>query len=143
MTSNPGAPPSLIHYFKHAKTLHERILLLTVQTLHVPEVAEDARLTDLVDHGDGVHSAKIVYGFVETPDIPKVIARMKEHGVAVNPSDLSFFLGRESLVFTGKAPMSLPRKVFFKILSQNAVAASTFFRLPPGRVVELGIQVEI
>jgi KUP system potassium uptake protein len=39
--------------------------------------------------------------------------------------------------------MSLPRKMFFKVLSQNAVAASTFFRLPPGRVIELGMQVEI
>jgi KUP system potassium uptake protein len=46
-------------------------------------------------------------------------------------------------VFTGKSNMSLPRKVFFKVLSQNAIAASTFFKLPPGRVVELGLQVEI
>jgi KUP system potassium uptake protein len=143
MTSNPGAPPALIHYFKHAKTLHERILLLTVQTRHVPEVPEAERLTEVVEHGEGVFGAKIVYGFMETPDIPKVLMGMKDHGIAVNPRALSFFLGRESLVFTGKAPMSLPRKVFFKLLSQNAVAASTFFRLPPGQVVELGIQVEI
>ncbi|NOU31626.1 MAG: potassium transporter Kup [Polyangiaceae bacterium] len=143
MTSNPGAPPALIHYFKHAKTLHERILLLTVETRHVPEVPDAERLAEVRDHGDGVFSAKIAYGFIETPDIPKVLGRLTDHGVAVSPHDVSFFLGRESLVFTGKAPMSLPRKVFFKILSQNAVAASTFFRLPPGRVIELGIQVEI
>lgn len=54
-----------------------------------------------------------------------------------------YFLGRESLVFSGKAPMSLPRKVSFKFLSNNAVPASAFFRLPPGRVIELGIQIEI
>ena len=80
---------------------------------------------------------------MEMPNIPKVLGRMKEHGIAIDQHDLSFFLGRESLVFTGKSKMSLPRKVFFKILSQNAVAASTFFGLPPGRVVELGIQVEL
>ena len=46
-------------------------------------------------------------------------------------------------MFTGKSKMSSARKTVFKVLSQNAVAASAFFRLPPGRVVELGMQVEI
>ena len=143
MTSNPGAPPALIHYFKHSKTLHERIILLTVQTRHVPEIADADRLTDVIDHGEGIYSAKLVYGFMEMPNIPRMLGRMRAYGVDIEENDLSFFLGRESLVFTGKSTMSLPRKVFFKILSQNATAASTFFRLPPGRVVELGIQVEI
>jgi KUP system potassium uptake protein len=68
---------------------------------------------------------------------------MNAHGVDVDLGDVSFFLGRESLVFTGKSNMSLPRKIFFKLMSQNAVAASAFFKLPPGRVIELGMQVEI
>ncbi len=143
MSSNTGVPHSLIHYFKHAKTLHQNILFLTVQTKHQPEVPESERIVEVVDFGEGVHGAKIVYGFMESPDIPKIIGQMNLHGVKVNPKELSFFLGRESLVFTGKSRMSLPRKVFFKMLSQNAVAASAFFKLPPGQVVELGIQVEI
>ena len=145
MTSNPGAPPALIHYFKHAKTLHENIVFLTVQTKHVPEVAPDERLVDVVSYGEGFYGAKILYGFVETPDIPKILGGLKEHGIAIQEDDLSFFLGRESLVFQPRGPskMSLVRKIFFKFLSQNAVTASAFFRLPPGRVVELGMQVEI
>ncbi len=143
MTSNAGAPNSLIHYFKHAKTLHERIVFLTVQTTHVPTVPERERIVDVVSYGEGLFGAKVVLGFMETPDIPKTLGRMKEFGVDVDLNDLSFFLGRESLVFTGHSKMSLPRKLFFKFLSNNALPASAFFRLPPGRVVELGIQIEM
>jgi KUP system potassium uptake protein len=143
MTSNPGVPPSLTHYFKHAKTLHEKIIFLTVQTKHVPDVPESERITEVTDHGEGLYSAKIVYGFMETPDIPKILGAMNEHGVTVDARDVSYFLGRESLVFTGKSSMTLPRKIFFKMMSQNAVAASAFFKLPPGRVIELGMQIEI
>jgi KUP system potassium uptake protein len=143
MTSNPGVPPSLVHYFKHSKTLHETVVLLTVQTKHVPEILEGERITEVTHYGEGFHGAKVVYGFMETPDIPHILGMMNTHGVKVEANDVSFFLGRESLVFTGKSGMSLPRKVFFKMMSQNAVAASAFFKLPPGRVIELGMQIEI
>ena len=143
MTSNPGVPPSLTHYFKHSKTLHESIVFLTVQTRHVPDVSDDERIATVTDYGEGLHGATIAYGFMETPDIPSIIGAMNAKGVPVDPKDVSYFLGRESIVFTGKSKMSLPRKVFFKMMSQNAVAASAFFKLPPGRVVELGMQIEI
>lgn len=143
MTSNPGAPHSLIHFFKHAKALHQRIVFLTVQTKHVPTIPEDKRISEVIDYGEGIVGAKVILGFMETPDIPKTMAQLKSAGVEIDLNDLSFFLGRESLVFTGKSKMSLPRKVFFKFLSNNAVPASAFFRLPPGRVIELGIQIEI
>lgn len=143
MTSNAGVPNSLIHYFKHSKTLHESIVFLTVRTVHVPEVAEADRITEVTAHGHGLHGAIVQYGFMETPDIPRVMGALNRSGVPIDVNDVSYFLGRESLVFTGNSGMSLPRKVFFKVLSQNAVAASAFFKLPPGRVVELGVQVEI
>jgi KUP system potassium uptake protein len=143
MTSNPGVPPSLVHYFKHAKTLHAKILFLTVQTKHVPEVGDAERIEEVTDYGEGLYGVKVAYGFSEQPDIPKMIAGLKGRGVDVDVNDLSFFLGRESLVFAQKSTMSLPRRAFFKFLSQNAIPASAFFKLPPGRVIELGMQVEI
>jgi len=143
MTSNAGAPHSLIHYFKHAKALHEHIIFLTVQTKHVPIVPEAERVAEVVDHGYGFFGAKVLLGFMETPDIPRTMSQLSKFGIKVDLDDLSFFLGRESLVFTGKSNMSLPRKLFFKFLSNNAVPASAFFRLPPGRVIELGVQIEL
>jgi KUP system potassium uptake protein len=143
MTSNKGAPHTLMHYFKHAKSLHQRIVFLTVRTKHVPTVPEDQRIVDVVEYGSGVFGATVVLGFMETPDIPKVMRQMANFGVEVDVNDISYFLGRESLVFTPGGTMSLPRKMFFKFLSNNSLPASTFFRLPPGRVIELGIQIEM
>jgi len=143
MTSNPGVPSSLMHYFKHAKTLHEKVVFLTVQTRHVPEVPDEDRITEVKDLGEGFFAAKVIYGFMESPDIPKILGDLSKHGIDIDLADLSFFLGRESLVFTGTSRMSLARKMFFKFLSQNAIPASAFFKLPPGRVVELGVQIEL
>jgi len=84
-----------------------------------------------------------VLGFMETPNIPETMREMAKFGVEVDVNDMSFFLGRESLVFHPGGSMSLVRKMFFKFLSNNSVPASTFFRLPPGRVIELGIQIEM
>ncbi|HTQ06022.1 MAG TPA: KUP/HAK/KT family potassium transporter [Polyangiaceae bacterium] len=143
MTSNSGAPHTLMHYFKHAKSLHRSIVFLTVRTKHVPVVPEERRIVDVVSHGEGVYGATVTLGFMETPDIPKVIRELTKFGIDVDVNDVSYFLGRESLVFVPGGRMSLPRKMFFKFLSNNAQPASTFFRLPPGRVIELGIQIEM
>jgi KUP system potassium uptake protein len=144
MTSNPGAPPCLMHFLKHAKTLHEKVVLLTIQTAPVPEVPGSERIAAFDDLGDGIVFCRLAFGFGETPDIPKALEHLAERGVPMAPDEVSYFLGRESLVFTkGASTLSLPRKVFFKFLNQNAATASTFFKLPPGRVVELGMQVEI
>src|SRR3954468_833560 len=143
MTSNRGVPLSLIHYFKHAKTLHERVVFLTVQTQHVPDVTDEDRIAQVVDYGEGLFGAQVSYGFMQTPDIPSVMRKLRAHGIEADLGDLSFFLGRETLVYTGDSKMSITRKIFFKFLSQNAIPASAFFRLPPGRVIELGVQIEI
>jgi KUP system potassium uptake protein len=143
MTSNVGVPLALLHYFKHAKTLHETVVLLRVQTRRVPEVPRDHRVAEITPLGEGFFAVTVAYGFFETPDVPSVLGDLPARGVPVDPSDTSFFLGRESLVYTGTSGMTLARKAFFKFLSQNAIPASAFFKLPPGRVVELGVQVEL
>jgi KUP system potassium uptake protein len=143
MTSNPGVPPSLTHYFKHAKTLHETVILLTVHTKHVPTVPDAERVDEVSHFGEGMHGVSVAYGFMDTPDIPRVLGDLGGRGIDLDLNDVSYFLGRETLVFTGASKMTLPRKAIFKVMSQNAVAASAFFKLPPGRVVELGMQVEI
>jgi len=109
----------------------------------VPEVAEEERIAQVVDYGEGLFGAQVSYGFMQTPDIPNVMKKLRAHGIEADLGDLSFFLGRETLVYTGDSKMSITRKIFFKFLSQNATPASAFFRLPPGRVIELGVQIEI
>jgi KUP system potassium uptake protein len=143
MTSNPeGAPPVLLHHFKHNKVLHERIVMLSVQTLHVPEVAADKRL-EVRELGEGFAQVTAAYGFMETPNVIDVLKLARAHGLAVDVEGASFYLGRETLLTTGRAGMARWRKILFAFLSRNARPANMFFAIPPNRVVELGTQIEL
>jgi KUP system potassium uptake protein len=143
MTSNPdGAPPVLLHHFKHNKVLHEQVILLSIQTKHDPEVPAAERVT-VNDLGQGFYQVIAVYGFMQTPSVLDILQACREGGVAANPDDTSFFLGRETLLTTGKSGMATWRKALFSFLSRNARPATHFFRIPPNRVVEMGIQVEL
>ena len=142
MTSSPGGVPVvLLHHLKHNKVLHETVVLLSVQTRGIPEVGTDHHLT-LEPMGQGFFRVVANYGFMQSPNIPAVLAEAAARGVAVPPMDTSYFLGRERLVLTGRAKMSRWRKRLFALMSRNARSATEFFQIPPNRVVELGAQIE-
>ena len=143
MTSNPdGAPPVLLHHFKHNKVLHKQVILLSVSTRHVPDVPEAERVT-IRDLGDGFYQVSAVYGFMQTPNVLEVMRTCARRGLKTDEYDTSFYLGRETLILTGRANLARWRKVLFAFLSRNARPANAFFRLPPNRVVELGTQIEL
>ena len=143
MTSNPdGAPPVLLHHFKHNKVLHEQVILLSVQTRHVPEVPRSQRLT-VRELGQGFWQVTATYGFMESPNVIESLTLCNQHGLPVDPLTASFYLGRETLLTSGRSSMAQWRKVLFSILSRNARPANMFFNIPPNRVVELGTQIEL
>jgi KUP system potassium uptake protein len=143
MTSNPhGTPPVLLHHFKHNKVLHEHVLLVSVATTDDPEVPGSERLA-VTDLGAGFFRVEAAYGFMQTPNVLEIVGRCKAMGVPVNERDTSYFLGRETLLTTGRSKMARWRKALFAFLSRNARPATSFFRLPPNRVVELGTQIEL
>jgi KUP system potassium uptake protein len=80
---------------------------------------------------------------MEDPNVPDAVAIACEHGLEVDKDDVTYFLGRETLIVTKAPGMSLWRERLFVLMARNAIRATTFFRLPPERVVELGVQVEI
>lgn len=143
MTSNPdGAPPVLLHHFKHNKVLHEQVILLSVQTRHVPEVPRSQRLA-VRELGQGFWQVTATYGFMESPNVIESLTLCNQHGLPVDPLTASFYLGRETLLTSGRSSMAQWRKVLFSILSRNARPANMFFNIPPNRVVELGTQIEL
>ena len=83
------------------------------------------------------------YGFMENPDVPDALRRCGPLGLTVQPERASYYLGRETLVVTGSAKMASWRKKLFSFISRNARTATAYFGLPPNRVVELGVQVEL
>jgi KUP system potassium uptake protein len=144
MTSNPnGAPPVLLHHFKHNKVLHEQIVLLSIATQHVPEVPRKDRIEEVKDLGHGFYQVRARYGFMQTPNVLELLDLCGEKGLDTNKADTSFFLGRETLLITQKRGMARWRKMLFTFMSRNARPANAFFQIPPNRVVELGTQIEL
>ena len=141
--SPTGTPLTILHSFKHTKVLHEHVVILTVTSADTPSVDPRERLA-ISDLGQGFYRVVARYGFMETPNVPRIMARARDAGLpADGPSDTTFFLGRETLLTTGRSGLASWRKKLFALMSQNARPATTYFGIPPGRVVELGVQVEL
>ena len=143
MTAQPtGTPAALAHNLRYNKVLHEHVVVLTVSTSPVPYVTPDERVT-VTRLGNGLFNARVQYGFMEDPDIPDALMYVRDAGVPIDPDDVTFFLGRETIVVTDHPGMAKWREHLFVLMARNAVRATAFFKLPPERVVELGVQVEM
>jgi KUP system potassium uptake protein len=142
MASNPhGVPPILLHHFKHNQVIHQQLVLLTVLGLHVPEVPPQERV-DLQELGHGVFRVTVRYGFMQDPDVPWALRECQKKGLDIAPERTSYFLGRETLLPTGRARMPRWSKTLFAFVSRNARPATAYFGLPPNRVVEMGMQID-
>jgi len=143
MTSNlQGTPPTLLHNLQHNKVLHERVILLTVVTSDVPHVAPDGR-AQVEPLGQGFFRLTLRYGFMEEPDVPDALREASERGFPIDLAETTFFLGVETLLATRRPGLPLWRERLFVLIARNAVRANSFFKIPPDRVVELGMQVEL
>ncbi len=143
MTGNPeGAPVILLHHFKHNKVLHEQVVLLSVVTERVPEVPPRKRIS-VKELGQGFFQVVAHYGFMQSPNVLEILRRCRESGLITAENDTSYFLGRETLLTTGKSGLARWRKELFAFLARNARSATYFFGIPPNRVVEMGAQIEL
>ena len=135
-------PPALIHNLEHNKVLHQRVLFLTVKTRLVPYVEDEGRV-EIEPVGNGFYRLRVFYGYMEDPEIPRVLENMKAPGFKFDPEDTTYFLGRETIMASKRPGMAIWREKIFALISRNATSATAYFCLPPDRVVELGSQVEI
>jgi KUP system potassium uptake protein len=88
-------------------------------------------------------NVRVQYGFMEDPNVPEALLQAREGGLMVDLDDTTYFLGRETIIVTRRRGMAIWREKLFVLMARNAVRATAFFRLPPERVVELGVQVEV
>jgi KUP system potassium uptake protein len=137
-----GTPLAMLHNLKHNKVLHERVVFLTVLTEEVPVVSRKSRWS-CSDLGAGFYQVIVRYGFMEDPDIPEVLTKIDTPGVSFPPAETTYFLGKETILPTKHPGMAIWREKLFGIMTRNAGSATSFFRLPPNRVVELGAQIEM
>ena len=137
-----GMPNVLLHHFKHNKILHQQVVLLCVVTDGVPEVNRRDRI-HFKRFGQGFWGVTAHYGFMQSPRVTDILRACHEAGLHTRPEDTSFYLGREKLLITKNPGLAGWRKSLFAFLSRNARPATDFFRLPPDRVVEMGMQLEL
>jgi KUP system potassium uptake protein len=143
MTAQPtGTPPALAHNLQYNKVLHEHVAVLTVSTVQQPYVPSDQRVA-VESLGYGLFNVRVQYGFMEDPNVPEALEQAREQGVPLDLEDLTYFLGRETIIVSRRKGMAIWREKLFVLMARNAVRATAFFRLPPERVIELGVQVEV
>ncbi len=136
------SPPALLHNLKHNRVLHRRVILMSVVTLEVPRVADEERLS-VVKVADDLYKVVASYGFAESPDVPSILEGCEKSGLAFDIKQTTFFLSAETLVPRPKGGMAGWRQRLFGAMSRNSLQATAYFGIPPNRVVELGMQVQL
>jgi len=141
MTSdNNRVPNAMLHNLMHNKVLHERVMIVSVEVFDVPYVPEIDRVEVSKLKGD-FYRLTVQYGFKDEPDIPHALLLCAEQGLVIDMMETSFFLGRATLIPKVGSGMALWREKLFIYLFRNASSATTFYKIPSNRVVELGTQV--
>jgi KUP system potassium uptake protein len=143
LTSDPtSAPTALMHSLKHYKVLHEKNVILTIQTAPTPRVAAAERVR-IEPVGDTFTRVMLRFGFMERPNVPKALAIARKLGWTFDIMSTSFFLSRRSLKPAAHSGMPRWQDRLFIQLTRAANDATDYFQIPTDRVVEVGTQVSI
>jgi KUP system potassium uptake protein len=140
--SSDGVPTTLLHNIKHNKIVHQKVVLLTVETEETSHLSPEERY-EWQELGHGVYRLRLHFGFMEDPDLPETLQKIESGPVTFNSIATSYFLGRETLIPTKRPGMAIWREHLFSWMMRNASSASVFFNLPANQVIELGAQVEL
>jgi KUP system potassium uptake protein len=137
-----GAPAALLANLKYNGVLHERVLLTTVVIEEIPRIPRKERIT-VEPLEQGFYRVKVRYGFMEEPNLPHVLARLDLPGVTFDSKEIPYFVSRTKVIATEQPGMALWREHLYTVMRQNAASAADFFCLPPARVFEIGMSIEL
>ena len=143
LTNNEGAAPSaLMHNLKHNKVLHAQNFIVTVHTADTPRVDPDKAL-QVERLSDEITKVSMTFGFMETPNVPRLLSRCRKDGFEFDIMSTSFFLSHRSLKPAVQSAMPRWQDRLFVALAGRATSATDFFQIPSQRVVEMGMQILI
>lgn len=143
MVATPkGTPLALLHHLKANKCLQRTAVLLTIATEEVPTVDDEERMT-LESLGEGVWRAVVRYGYMESPDVAKMVERIKGQGVPLNLAATTFYFNREMIITGGNARMFEWQKSLYAFLSRNASPIKDYYRILPTQIIEIGLPVQL
>jgi KUP system potassium uptake protein len=141
-TQTQDVPVTLLRNLKHNKVLHQRVLLVRVVTENIPRVAGADRIKAR-ELGKGFWQIEAHFGFAQTPNVPRGLQRAQIPGLELDPTQISFFVGRANVKPSPRPGMARWRERLYSALARVATRSPDFFRIPPDRVIELGTEVEI
>jgi KUP system potassium uptake protein len=143
LTSDPAsAPTALMHSLKHYKVLHEKNVILTIETAPTPRIDPSERVR-LEEISATFSRVTLRFGFMESPNVPKTLAIARKLGWHFDIMSTSFFLSRRALKPAAHSGMPRWQDHLFIALSRTANDATNYFQIPTGRVVEVGTQVTV
>ena len=143
LTSDPvSAPTALMHSLKHYKVLHEKNVILTIESAATPRVDPSERVR-LEQISPTFTKVTLRFGFMESPNVPKALAIARKLGWQFDIMSTSFFLSRRALKPAAHSGMPRWQDHLFISLSRTANDATDYFQIPSGRVVEVGTQVTV
>ena len=140
-TFHREVPPMLLHYVNQTRAMYEKLVILSVLTTDAPEVADTERI-EIEKLGHGVYRISARYGFMESPDIPQIMSLAKARGLDINLNEVTYYVGRISLVRDSKRTMPRWRRFLFMFMFRNSLSGSSYLNIPPSKVMEIGIQMQ-
>ena len=143
LTSDPSsAPTALMHSLKHYKVLHEKNVILSIETDHRPRVPPEERVR-IEPVGQTFSRVTLRFGYMERPNVPHALGIARKLGWLFDIMSTSFFVSRRKLRPAARSSMPLWQDRLFISLARAANDATDYFQIPTGRVVEVGTQVTI
>jgi KUP system potassium uptake protein len=140
-TDNRFAPSALMHNLKHNRVLHDKLVFISVETTDEPR--HEGERVKARQAAMGAWIVEAYFGYMEQPDVPKALRACKDLGLEVDPRQASYFLGRRTIRLNARSSMPFWQQRVFIMLTNQSARAIEFFRIPPDRVVELGVQMSV
>ncbi len=139
---NDGIPAPLLQNLKHNKVLHETNYFLHVVIEEKSYVSDEERIK-ITTLGQDIHRITIRYGFMDEINVPKELEKEHVHGVKIDPQNVTYFIGRETVIPTSIPGMAIWREHLFSWMTKNASSAADYYNLPSKRVMEIGSRIDI
>jgi KUP system potassium uptake protein len=136
------APSALMHNLKHNRVLHDRLVFITAETTSEPRIDNEERVR-VKQLPLGAWLVEARFGYMEQPDVPKALRACAPFGLEIDPRQASYFLGRRVIRMSARSSLPYWQQRIFIMMANQSARAIEFFRIPPDRVVELGMQISV
>jgi KUP system potassium uptake protein len=138
--SRHGTPAALLHQLELNRMLHEQVIVLTLRAAPVPYLPTQVEIEELPL---GFYRVMARHGFMQTTRIRAVLERCREQGIDLEVDQAIFLLSRQAAVARETIGMPQWRGSLYALMQRNALPPSDYLALPHGKVIELGVEVEV